>query len=1859
MRVLFVNNINASNIPAYIKKDISTQKYKDFIAIDMEIAIQSSKYAEQFKKPMSAAYTHKMQRMLIIEQLKKFKLQNSNMPSIGFPTQLTIVLLSGFTHFNQYSGELKLLNVSEKQQIQQEFQRELKLTCYYELEQVIDDQKQKKPQKQETIQPLQYIINEVAEQCPVQLAIIQQIMQEFVLRDIYNTVMIKSNIYNISGKTMRINLYPVVYTTPSDSQLVNLYDVTKIKQQQLSTYQYLMKDLKQDENELPVILGCMLDTVILTSVKQQVKPSQFDDDLLLSEEELLSNEQNLSQYQFRNEEGEITKEVSIFDTYSQLTKRYHSSQSRYYLKRVIDSILINQEEQQNPRTVMLRKSDFSELARMFMKDLNDKEITLQEAESVIRKTILGHMVEQKEEIILTEPVNMNIDHLELVKLGQPEFKKYNQLSVMAQLSQNYVPHVVTEKVNEMCNCKCITIEPQLKTECTDLSLAETKDQIELDLQRICRMLNIQFSPDMFKNFAPNYQEWIEQFLKLQILRERPDSKPQKKPEAGKQELIFKSEIVDAKEIEDLFEVVDAKNKDKDKKSKKVVNPFSPVYQSQVLQFIGYYVHRLFCVNQTARSPENKSPQKSPVQSSKSLEIKPSVQLDAQSVDKASRQIYSLQHLEELVKLCGELSCLQFGYTKQQQQQLKEKEKQDPKKQQQAELSPYQVLPIDLHAAFASFFVINFGDERMASGFNKIFSEVQELGESRNTIYFGKKANNVQFFKQSISSQAKSVLDDLYKNLPLLQQLNGFKNGKPNQVVPKSPLETNFRILDQPRNFGQFSIPICDRSIINAKRSQLKLYRCMSGFQISLEDQFSPQSELVDKLSLIENVTIPINAQTRPISPTKTDKNDKNAKPAVQVPDELQKVQLVRQQVDYDQLGFSNMYPSSSRFDANFLDGWRAVTVGQTIVFQKDQLQLTLGLDEKISISSGSNKCEIQGHSVKMLWGLKSHAIDNVFGLNAETFKPVPNFFSSAVISTCESAMLFQNLSSSSSDEIKIGYIQQEFNVFELVSVESKNFEPLIFESDEKLAYFNLNSIGVQIIFGSKCKLVHTSQNDTFIVKNNSVFAVKSDSSILSFFNVESSGKLPKVIERPVSPTVKGKKEVKPVEQPAEQPVQIFASPIILYGGPGHALYSSLLEKRSRYLRHCNINSRIAFDLQKKLKPTFSNPENQIKFEIQDPIELLFAMKDECVAQYKTLPAFSQQLQQQLAKKQNIQRLHNELFIPISDTQVSMLQGIYRFVLGGEALAESPLYPSISCYDWAGNTTHLRLGAPLQNKFEVQVQVQAQQQGKTKEVVYETVNQTIFAQDVTNPTVPPCNSSTVQTDTIAQINNLVEQREAEVLKFLEQQKRPKSTASEQTLKKPAKQQKAKEKPVEEPEPQLELKPREIEDILSELVKVEVKTPVALAIDGFVQQTHTLYPRQQDVVLNDVQLEKFVNNLNPAIPNPAQQISQTRYIVVPLAPEQKPVLGMQSHIENDAPWMAVNKKDLQGLRYYSSLAGFTQAPGTSFVEGAECAAFRFNEQIFRHFYISEPQLHSKITQLTSKIQKTYGDLKAKQNAGESTATYPKYMQVMKALNDTDVKLLQTLETTKEKSRKILAIRSQKMVQEEDEDLNQDLFQEVADIILSDKRNQLREKERVRQRQLEIELENQLQKERIVQQQNIKLGQDKMDDYYIDKPLKKPSSGKQYKPQSPKPNKIVPPEEDDSDEEFGVNTLKSQSFLKKHPYLKDVAQAEMPAILPKLTGYAKGQVKTKLIKVIPDKLNSKVQKNAVILKNMVDQTLSVTVEFPSQLIQVEMKEFDMKPFESKTVIVQHLRFGDAALKFVCSGENVQDVVKVEVFF
>ena len=80
---------------------------------------------------------------------------------------------------------------------------------------------------------------------------------------------------------------------------------------------------------------------------------------------------------------------------------------------------------------MLRRSDFSELVRMFMKDL-DEEISLTDAESVIRKTLMLHLGSDVDgEIQLTEPVTNSAAPDQIIKLGSHEQKAFSQLSVLA------------------------------------------------------------------------------------------------------------------------------------------------------------------------------------------------------------------------------------------------------------------------------------------------------------------------------------------------------------------------------------------------------------------------------------------------------------------------------------------------------------------------------------------------------------------------------------------------------------------------------------------------------------------------------------------------------------------------------------------------------------------------------------------------------------------------------------------------------------------------------------------------------------------------------------------------------------------------------------------------------------------------------------------------------------------------------------------------------------------------------------------------------------------------------------------------------------------------------------------------------------------------------------------------------------------------------------------------------------------------------------------------------------------------------------------------------------------------------------
>lgn len=80
----------------------------------------------------------------------------------------------------------------------------------------------------------------------------------------------------------------------------------------------------------------------------------------------------------------------------------------------------------------------------------------------------------------------------------------------------------------------------------------------------------------------------------------------------------------------------------------------------------------------------------------------------------------------------------------------------------------------------------------------------------------------------------------------------------------------------------------------------------------------------------------------------------------------------------------------------------------------------------------------------------------------------------------------------------------------------------------------------------------------------------------------------------------------------------------------------------------SIDTRIIFDLERKLHPTFSKPESMKKFEIADPFSLMEQIRAETQSGYKIFPPMHPQLQSQLQQKISFTRLHHEVFQPISD-----------------------------------------------------------------------------------------------------------------------------------------------------------------------------------------------------------------------------------------------------------------------------------------------------------------------------------------------------------------------------------------------------------------------------------------------------------------------------------------------------------------------------------------------------------------------------------------------------------------------------------
>lgn len=110
----------------------------------------------------------------------------------------------------------------------------------------------------------------------------------------------------------------------------------------------------------------------------------------------------------------------------------------------------------------------------------------------------------------------------------------------------------------------------------------------------------------------------------------------------------------------------------------------------------------------------------------------------------------------------------------------------------------------------------------------------------------------------------------------------------------------------------------------------------------------------------------------------------------------------------------------------------------------------------------------------------------------------------------------------------------------------------------------------------------------------------------------------------------------------------------MYAGSGYVFWNSIVEKKSRYNRHNTVGSRVNFDLERKLNPTLCNPESRKSFDMQDVFDAMNVQKDEAIKAYSELMTFGPESFKKAKEDFNLQRLHHEMFIPMSDTEISSL-----------------------------------------------------------------------------------------------------------------------------------------------------------------------------------------------------------------------------------------------------------------------------------------------------------------------------------------------------------------------------------------------------------------------------------------------------------------------------------------------------------------------------------------------------------------------------------------------------------------------------
>lgn len=132
---------------------------------------------------------------------------------------------------------------------------------------------------------------------------------------------------------------------------------------------------------------------------------------------------------------------------------------------------------------------------------------------------------------------------------------------------------------------------------------------------------------------------------------------------------------------------------------------------------------------------------------------------------------------------------------------------------------------------------------------------------------------------------------------------------------------------------------------------------------------------------------------------------------------------------------------------------------------------------------------------------------------------------------------------------------------------------------------------------------------------------------------------------------------------------------------------------------------------------------------------------------------------------------------------------------------------------------------------------------------------------------------------------------------------------------------------------------------------MKSPVVSLLAGLMDgDGSTAARRRGSPVHDDTEMEAFIReNINQQMPCPANRIVQKRFIMIPIAPEcRQHVQSYRSLVENDVPWIILNRRDVLPITYAMQIHDFSGTPSLSINLTPETFSVRFLHPI--SYYLS---------------------------------------------------------------------------------------------------------------------------------------------------------------------------------------------------------------------------------------------------------------------------------------------------------------------